>query len=76
MTGEKGTYQAYMLRLWQTERDGEWVWWASLESPHNGERHLFTDVENLFDFLQEQVSSAYDQTQFRSKSDEDLSNEV
>jgi hypothetical protein len=45
-----------MLRLWQTTRDGDLVWWASLESPHTAERHSFVDLESLFDFLRQRIA--------------------
>ena len=47
-------YYAYMLRLWRSECQGRWQWRASLESPHTGERLLFSHLEQLFVFLSEQ----------------------
>lgn len=46
-------YYAYMLRLWRSESQGRRQWRASLESPHTGERQLFSDLEQLFAFLSE-----------------------
>ena len=48
-------YLAYMLRLWQVDRQGQPEWRASLESPHTGERLGFADVSQLLDFLQEKT---------------------
>ena len=50
-------YYAYMLRLWRSESQGRRQWRASLESPHTGERQLFSDLGQLFDFLSEQCES-------------------
>lgn len=50
-------YYAYMLRLWRSESQGRRQWRASLESPHTGERQLFSDLEQLFAFLSEQCES-------------------
>jgi hypothetical protein len=44
-------YFSYMLRLWQTGREGEATWRASLEDPHTGERCGFASLEELFSFL-------------------------
>ena len=46
-------YLAYMLRLWQVDREGQSQWRASLESPHTAERLGFADVAQLLAFLQE-----------------------
>jgi len=64
MTIEQRRYFAYMLRLWQVDADGEPIWRASLESPHTGERVGFAGLDELFDFLREQigVSSDVDET--------------
>jgi len=70
MTGERQRYRSYLLRLWQT-RDGEkHVWRASLESPGTGQRHGFASLEDLFTFLQVQVS------QVESQDEQDLDLDV
>jgi hypothetical protein len=56
MSSESEGYLAYMLRLWQaSDQDGS-VWRASLESPHTGERHGFSNLELLFAFLEEKTA--------------------
>jgi hypothetical protein len=50
-------YYAYMLRLWRSESQGRSQWRASLDSPHTGERQLFSDLEQLFAFLSEQCEN-------------------
>lgn len=46
---------SYLLHLWQVERNGEPVWWASLENPRTGERQAFADLTELFTFLDEKT---------------------
>ena len=55
VTTEQQRYFAYMLRLWQVSSDRDPIWRASVESPHSGERHGFTNLERLFAFLEEQT---------------------
>ena len=47
---------SYLLHLWQVERNGEPVWWASLENPRTGERQAFADLAELFAFLDEKTA--------------------
>ena len=44
------TYHAYLLRLWRVYDNGE-NWRIQLESVANGERHAFTSLEGLLDYL-------------------------
>ena len=46
-------YIAYMLRLWRSESQDRQQWRASLESPHTGERQVFSSLEQLYAFLSE-----------------------
>jgi len=39
---------SYLLRLWQTEREGALVWRASLERAYTGERRGFANLAELF----------------------------
>ena len=55
MNTGKGSYLAFMLRLWPVEQDGEMVWRASLESPLTGERRGFATLEALIAFLQAEI---------------------
>ena len=52
-------YLAYMLRLWQVERQGQPEWRASLESPHTGERLGFANVAQLLAFLREKTNPRF-----------------
>jgi hypothetical protein len=55
--GGRRTYQAYLLRLWQVQRDGQSLWRASLENPHTGERLGFAGLTELFAYLQEMAAN-------------------
>lgn len=50
---------SYLLHLWQVERNGEPVWWASLENPRTGERQTFADLAELYVFLDEKTVNRY-----------------
>jgi hypothetical protein len=39
-------------------RDDKSVWMASLDDPHTGKRHGFSSLEDLYDFLLQQVGEA------------------
>jgi hypothetical protein len=54
---KKSAYLAYMLRLWQVDRQGQPKWRASLESPHTAERLGFADIAQLLAFLQEKTNT-------------------
>ena len=55
MSIEQPRNLSYLLRLYQVERNGELVWWASLENPRTGERQAFADLADLFAFLNEKT---------------------
>ena len=57
MSDEPDAYQTYVLRLWRAQCQGKWVWRASLESRHTGERQGFAGLEQLFAFLDERCAS-------------------
>lgn len=59
MSIEQPKNLSYLLHLWQVERDGEPVWWASLENPRTGERQAFVDLAELFAFLDEKTVNWY-----------------
>ena len=40
------------------EEDGEYVWRASLEVTHSGERYGFATLESLLAFLKEQTQTS------------------
>jgi len=42
--------QSYLLRIWRDGEDGEWR--AMLLTIPNQERHQFTSIESLFNFLE------------------------
>jgi hypothetical protein len=47
-----------MLRLWQVRQGENPIWRASLESPHTGERHSFSDIAQLHAFLHSKTLSS------------------
>jgi len=49
-------YLSYLLRLWPVEDGGERMWRASLESARSGQRTGFASLDDLFDFLEQQIS--------------------
>jgi hypothetical protein len=51
----KGRYISYLLRLWQVETEGEWVWRASLDCPHTGQRRGFAGLAELCAFLEQEA---------------------
>ncbi len=50
-----GDYVAFLLRLWREDEDKA-HWRASLQNPHSGEQLGFGSVDELFAFLQRQLS--------------------
>ena len=57
MSDQERRYIAYLIRLWQIERQGRLVWQASLEDARTGKRQGFSGVEALFGFLRRQMAS-------------------
>lgn len=49
-------YQAYLIRLWQEEEQGEWR--ATLENPHTGERKGFANLDSLITYLRAKTNSS------------------
>jgi len=45
-------YEAYLLHLWESDKAGQLIWRASLESTDPGERHGFADLVSLFAYLE------------------------
>jgi hypothetical protein len=45
-------YESFLLRLWESDEDGQLIWRASLESTETGERHGFADLVSLFAYLE------------------------
>lgn len=57
---EHTDYLSYLLRLWRVDEAPtgaaeDVIWRASLESPFTGERMSFACLEDLCDFLREQI---------------------
>lgn len=50
-------YLSYLLRIWRTGQGCDKTWRASLESPSSGQRWDFPGLEQLWNFLQEQIKA-------------------
>jgi hypothetical protein len=48
---EKATYRSFLLRLWQVEQNGDWLWRCSLEETGTGKQQKFVDLDALFGYL-------------------------
>ena len=57
MSDERRRYVSYLLRLWQTRREGALVWHASLESPTTGERWGFASLAELYAYLDRETAA-------------------
>lgn len=49
-------YVSYLLRMWQAQDNGDWVWRASLESPQTGQRWVFANLDEALAFVRRQSS--------------------
>jgi hypothetical protein len=57
-------YRSYLLRLWLEPNDPP-AWRAILESPGNGERRGFANLQTLFMFLEQETQRLEDAEQTR-----------
>jgi hypothetical protein len=60
---ESDSYCSYLLRLWRGCSEAGMVWQASLESAQTGQRYVFSNLEELVEFL-------FDQTHYQSLKDD------
>jgi hypothetical protein len=51
MIPEEMGYRSFLLRLWCVKQNGELSWRVSLENPGNGQKHFFSGLEALHEFL-------------------------
>jgi hypothetical protein len=51
-------YISYLLRLWMVKENDTFVWRASLETTHSGERYGFASLDAMLAFLKEQTQSS------------------
>ena len=49
-------YVSYLLRLWQAQDNGDWVWRASLESSQTGQRWVFANLDEALAFVRSQTT--------------------
>ena len=65
-------YQAYLLRLWRVEVNGQLAWRASLEQVDSGEKHGFCSLEELFAFIERCTQSTAVLNERRKKGQNDI----
>lgn len=58
MDTEKVTYRSFLLRLWQVEQNGDWIWRCSLEETGTGRHQKFVDLDTLFGYLNAETGAA------------------
>jgi hypothetical protein len=56
METEKATYRSFLLRLWQVEQNGDWIWRCSLEETGTGRHQQFVNLEALCGYLDAETS--------------------
>lgn len=50
-------YASYLLRLWQAQDNGGWVWRSSLECSQTGQRWVFANLDEVLPFLRTRAST-------------------
>ena len=70
MSRETRRYASYLLRLWQTEREGEQAWQASLQSSRTGEQLGFSTLDALFAFLRQQTDTGCESHEGRGEGEQ------
>jgi len=55
MNREQAPYLSWLLRLWPTRSEGQWIWRASIEDPHTGQRRGFARLKDLFTYLDQET---------------------
>ena len=50
------SYLSYLLRLWRVQTQDQPVWRCSLENVQTGERHGFSNLKALCEFLDETIT--------------------
>jgi hypothetical protein len=54
------SYHSYLLRVWQSDEQGQPVWLASLEDTHTRRVLHFNSLEELWHFLKDQAAGPDD----------------
>lgn len=57
MNREPRHYYSYLIRIWEAHTNDEQTWRASLERPGLRKRIGFSNIDELFAFIKEDVSS-------------------
>lgn len=53
---QKSIYYSFLFRLWLVEQDNQFTWRASLEDPLTGQDQLFSSLDDLIHFLQNEFT--------------------
>ncbi len=53
----RSPHLVYLVRCWPVETENGPVWRASVEDPHNAERHNFANLDALFAFLERETEA-------------------
>lgn len=61
-------YYSFMLRLWQAFTEGGPSWRASLEDSRTGKRTGFSGLDELFEYLSDQIGEGGDGERTRTGS--------
>ena len=56
MNAEPRRRVSYLLRLWQTQGDGQSVWRAFFEDLYSGRRRGFTGLPELLAYLEQEIA--------------------
>jgi hypothetical protein len=57
MESERAAYRSFLLRLWQVEENGDWIWRCSLDETGTGRHKKFVDLESLFRHLKAETGA-------------------
>ena len=57
MNREPSRYFSYLIRIWEARTNDKHTWRASLERPGLKERLGFSNIEELFAFIKDDVGS-------------------
>lgn len=50
-------YYSFLVRLWESENNGDSTWRISLESSESGEKQYFSSLDDLLRFLKKLIGT-------------------
>ena len=54
----KKKYYSFLVRLWESENNGDSTWRISLESSESGEKQFFFDLDDLLCFFENLIGDS------------------